>query len=225
MQHVTERRIGRFDPLVISVEPSQFQDNLINFRVYFPPKYPQTPLRKRLFKMQSDFYGGIKKGSEILAESGIIFQSRNEISFSLFVWPNHQWYSKSVTDEERVCCRGFGKELLCFALQFCLDNDLVNKQCKVTLEAGGGQCDDTPETELMNIKDATKFLKDFPIDVQEEEADTPLKKRRLACAIQENMKLVSYYKRTYGFKVTNSSQGLRVMMSGSLLKVLKKCSE
>lgn len=223
-QYITTRRIGKYKNLVINVEYSVIQNNLITFWVPFPATYPRTPLRKHLYKWQTKHYG-IHKGQERLAMSEIILgEDKAEVGFSLFVFPNDPDYVNIVTEHEKTCCRGFGKELLCFALKWLLANKYVGLKHKVVLEAGGGTCKITPESELMTITDADKFLEAYKKDVDEADATTPLERRRLACAIQENKKLVNYYENTYGFKITDDSIGMQIQMEAPLSSVIKKCN-
>ena len=160
--------------------------------------------------------------TEILLDDGE--RKGKEVGFTLFVFPNHPDYASLVTQDEKTCCRGFGKELLCFALNYLLDNKYVGLKHKVTLEAGGGTCDIVPESQLMSLTEANEFLKAYPKDVKEENATTPLERRRLACAIKENQKLVHYYTKEYGFKVTDDSRGMGVLMEAPISSVIKKCN-
>lgn len=220
---LTKRFVGKYGPLVIKVEYSAIQDNLITFWVPFPDGYPRTRLRRKLYKSQHEHFN-IKKGEERLAFCELIFneKNKNKVGFSLFVFPN-QYYPKDVSPTEKKCCRGFGKELLCFALRYIVKHGYINiRNGIMEIEAGGGTCDWTSESELMSLDDAKRFLIAYEDTVREEEPKTSLEIRRLACQIKQNKRLVQYYKSVYGFKVTDDTIATRVLMTAALKTVLRK---
>ena len=65
---------------------------------------------------------------------------------------------------------------------------------------------------------ATDILKNYPATIEHRKLVLHI------CAIEQNKKLVEYYKHAYGFSVVDNSDGLNVKMRSPLTTVLDKCT-
>jgi len=68
------------------------------------------------------------------------------------------------------------------------------------------------------FKMATDILKNYPATIEHRKLVMDI------CAIEQNKKLVEYYKRAYGLSVVDNSDGLNVKMHAPLSTVLDKCT-
>lgn len=188
--------------------------------IYFPEDYPDTKLKHYLNTVR-----GINEIFHLLIT---VKSSRINIK-TFYVRPAQ--YSTYSLPSEKLGVRGMGKRLLCIALRNIAKEyiDLPIEDIIIQLDAGGGDYPYDDFMDKMTVEEAFEFLEDYPetydgVETElENEEINEIQVIKYAFDVMENMKLVNYYHREYGFDVDNKENGLFVQMSAPLSRVLSKC--
>ena len=138
---------------------------------------------------------------------------------------------------ERQGVKGLGKHMMCKAIHIL--TRLGFYRDKISLSAGGGSVIENPDT--MNLDESIQFLnglhkdylKHYETKARKTYRDWNSARRetiiRLAKYLKNTIRLVQYYKETYGFRVKNKKglfQGFEpIPMHTTTQNVLKHCKE
>lgn len=132
--------------------------------------------------------------------------------------------------EEKKALSGLGKEMLCTVLAEVITNypELVEEDTWFALTAAGGRCPSggtLPETKDYTREQALKLMEDRNYRVLMKSLDKMSKEELLfeLCRIEDNLKLVNYYRDTYGLEQFGQP-GSSVLMGAPLSTVLKRCT-
>jgi hypothetical protein len=197
-----------------------------------PYNYPDTPFVKLQAKLNSSLVG---KFERIFGDLHITIEDDGNLHLdSFYVYPQYVHYKENVASlEEKIATKGIGKQMLCFALTLLNAHNLLDHidDKVITLNASGGHCnahnfgnyENMSKEEIIDrLKPHDKLLESIELG-QYFRAPKNIKEwQELLCDIEENYKLVAYYK-LYGFEVTDARRGAEISMEAPLINVLKAC--
>jgi hypothetical protein len=215
---------GRFlngNELTIRID--ELDEKVISLYIDIPKKY-KSKLTKYLSKNKEPYFG-------------YLYMSWNKNNKGAFL---HSFYIKSkdtdcieniISEEEINSLKGLGKFMLCSAISIGLENEYINMDTSIFLEADGGSCKDPSLFENYDYKD---FFKKYPLEIKEilEEygvknlSDVPRSDLLFSiCRIVANSKLVNYYQKSYGFEDISGGRGTGNLMKSNISNIYGSCKE
>jgi hypothetical protein len=190
-------------------------DETLKLTVPFPQNYPDTEFKRKNKNIASLSLSYNKEKN--IVELGAFYVYTNQID-------------PSITSEDKRVTKGLGKKMLCYALRELCEKGKINKNYVFSLIAIGGKYTDECKEFVSKLDDSflDKFLVNYPEDLSNHiryygRELTLEEKRELYCKINDNLKLVDYYKR-YGLEPVMDGSGLGVTMIGSVEKALEHCT-
>ena len=215
---------GRFlngNELTIRID--QLDEKVISLYIDIPKKY-KSKLTKYLSKNKEPFFG-------------YLYMSWNKNNKGSFL---HSFYIKSkdtygidniISEEEINSLKGLGKFMLCSAISIGLENEYINMNTSIFLEADGGSCKDPS---LFENYDYNDFFKKYPLEIKEilkeygvkNLSDVPRSDLLFSiCSIVANSKLVNYYHKSYGFEDISGGRGTGNLMKSNISNIYGSCKE
>jgi hypothetical protein len=216
----------------------------IHITIPFPDGYPNTKYKRNRID-DFNYYKGVSDETEPsgFGKLEMNVEGTNDL-FLLGFYINTTFKNlrNLATIEEKKATKGLGKEMLCFACKIMVDEGYINLNlpCKISLEAGGGECtgeeiDRDEKESLIKKIELDMLLSDIQRDYKnsyEWFMSTLNEKERnevyrdiieFYCNAKENLKLIKYYEQ-YGLRVTDDSDPLGVVMEGNLEDVFINCT-
>jgi hypothetical protein len=131
--------------------------------------------------------------------------------------------------EEKQSLKGIGKEMLCFCMNKCLENNFILKNDAIILLASGGVCHEE-YSKNDNDSDILLLYNKYPIALSNYLKFVKLKNikinnkslKNLICKLQDNEKLVKYYT-LYGFQLVNDTINGEDLMISTIQKLIDNC--
>lgn len=186
-------------PILLNIS---FKKNVLDIQIPYPKDYKKTNLMKKVSIL----------GRIIIS----VFEDQQDYLYLNLFYLYTQVYSKYATIYEKEAFKGIGKLILCFALQYIMDElniDIINKNIKLSAE-GGIVCNNEIATYPYSIEKIKNYLKKYYssdpdimyyVDRKKDDPSSMLYNndvilRNLYCIIENERKLVKYYAK-YGFKI------------------------
>lgn len=181
-----------------------YDTNTLRISVPYPDNYPNTEFKRRV------------KGKIAYVECTYDTERNTVFINELYVFTKTVPFS-SVLD--KTITKGLGKKMLCSALRYLVDHDLITEHAIMTLHAKGGRYTEACKQEVASLSDEelNSFLQDYPGDVRLiQDSDD---KKKIYCMIKDNAELVRYYN-TYGLEAIHGEKGTDISMSGFVKQAL-----
>lgn len=170
----------------------------------FPEKYPKTKLRRKFTE---------------IAKLHMLLKASQWYISQFYVFPSNY---DGALPEERIGTKGIGKKVLCLAMSIIWNYGYIETNAQIWLNASGGICNH--EQHKTSEIETNNFLKKFPETWEKIREYDNEEKKVIVCAIQNNFKLVEYYKREYGFAIFDDSDGEAVKMRGDIKTIINHCA-
>ncbi len=188
----------------------------LTLQVPFPQNYPDTEFKR--------------KNKSIAGLSLSVYEKKNIVELCTFyVYTNEN--DPSITSTDKRITKGLGKKMLCYALTELCEKGKINKNYVFSLRAIGGTYTYECKEFVSKLDDSflDKFLLKYPEDLSNHiryygRELTLEEKRELYCKINDNLKLVEYYKK-YGLEPVMDGSGLGITMIGTVEKALEHCKD
>jgi hypothetical protein len=220
---------GKAFPLnfVVAQPKGLFREEMVEIYVPYPDNYPKTPIREKLPRELAYLQIVIKDKND---PSGL-----NHSGEDLYL---NRFYTASVykdflLPEESSALKGLGRQMLCAAIHYIHSLGYIRNTntCILRLEAKGGVC--SPDYQKITESELSAFFEKYPASMKyvdrylrsDETMEKLIAMQKTMCEAMDNLKLVEYYKNTYGFLEYDIRDAASVLMSATLNSVLKKCED
>jgi len=186
-----------------------YDTNTLRINVPCPDNYPDTEFKQRI------------KGIGLVAYIECTYDTERNTVFIT------EWYVFTKTVEvaselDKTITKGLGKKMVYDLLRHVVDHGLITEQATMILHAKGGRYTEECKqmVALLSDEELNSFLQEYPGDsALIHDSDD---KKKTYCMINDNAKLVTYYK-TYGLEAIHGEKGTDIKMSGSVREVLYSC--
>jgi hypothetical protein len=191
-------------PITVKVT---INDNKFRITAHVPNNYPRTPV---IVKMQEsrDFKYKHKGSKTIIA--CVIFNTSSVELYLQWFFVYMQLYPQLLLPEEKSGIKGLGRYMVCIAVNLITKNGMYKPT--IELSASGGRY---IKTKFYSLNDSIKILKNFRRryyddfikqlrNLNEEHRKEEI--IRHASDLENNLKLIDYYSKTFGFRVKDKKQ-------------------